>query len=49
MLESGFEFQFGLEFWGFTRWQFVKLVLKGFSGYPGFLPSFIGEWFQLMK
>ena len=45
VLECGFEYGLGFEFSGFSMWHFLKLVVRVFfffSGYSGFLPSFIG-------
>ena len=48
-LESGFESRLGSESSGFNMWHFLKLVVRVFPGYSGFIPSFIGYWFQPMK
>ena len=38
MLDCGFESRMGFEFWGFSMWDFLKLVVWGFL--PGTLVSF---------
>ena len=47
--ENDPESRLGLESSRFSLWHFLKLVVRGFSGYSGFLPSFIGLMVQPIK